>query len=118
MPTLVWCSHVLEHIPDDAAALDEVFRILAPGGWLVAQVPIGGDVTLEDPSVSDDAARLEAFLQEDHVRLYGRDIARRIEAAGFECETLTSASLSLADQTLYAVRHPVFREVFLCRRPE
>jgi SAM-dependent methyltransferase len=115
--TLVWCSHVLEHIPDDRAALSEVFRILAPGGWLVVQVPMGGETTLEDPSVTSEEARLETFLQEDHVRLYGRDIARRIEAAGFDCETLSSASLSPAEQTLYAVRHPVFREVFLCRRP-
>jgi len=115
--TLIWCSHVLEHIPDDAAALNEVFRILAPGGRLVMQVPIGGDTTLEDPSVTAEDDRLEKFLQEDHVRLYGRDIARRIEAAGFECETLSSASLTPAEQALYAVRHPVFREVFLCRRP-
>ena len=115
--TLVWCSHVLEHIPEDGAALREVFRILAPGGYLVIQVPIGGDTTAEDPTITSDEARLEAFLQEDHVRLYGRDIARRIEAAGFEWEALTSASLSAADQALYAVRHPVFRDVFLCRRP-
>ena len=115
--TLVWCSHVLEHILDDAAALNEAFRILAPGGQLVLQVPIGGEATLEDPTVTDDDARLETFLQEDHVRLYGRDIARRIEAAGFECEMLSSASLTQAERSLYAVGHPVFREVFLCRRP-
>jgi SAM-dependent methyltransferase len=116
--TLVWCSHELEHIPDDVAALSEVFRILAPGGQLVLQVPIGGEATLEDPSATDEDTRLEMFLQEDHVRLYGRDIARRIEAAGFECEMLSSATLPPAEQSLYAVRHPVFREVFLCRRPE
>lgn len=114
--TLVWCSHVLEHIPDDGAALAEVRRILAPGGLLVLQVPIGGDRTLEDPSATSDEARLEKFLQEDHVRLYGRDLAERVEAAGFACEMLTTASLSAAEQRLYGVGHPVFREVFLCRR--
>jgi SAM-dependent methyltransferase len=115
--TLVWCSHVLEHISDDIAALAEVHRILAPGGILVLQVPIGGDRTLEDPSIETDEGRLETFLQEDHVRLYGRDLAERVRGAGFECEVLTTESLSFADQKLYGVTHPVFREVFLCHRP-
>lgn len=113
--TLVWCSHVLEHIPDDRAALAEVRRILAPGGLLVLQVPIGGETTFEDPSVTTDEGRLEKFLQEDHVRLYGRDLADRVRAAGFECELLTTADMSAADQALHGVAHPVFREVFLCR---
>jgi SAM-dependent methyltransferase len=115
--TLVWCSHVLEHIPDERAALAEIRRILAPGGQLVLQVPIGGETTFEDPTATTDAARLEKFLQEDHVRLYGLDLADRVRAAGFECELLTTAAMSAADQKLYGVAHPVFREVFLCRAP-
>jgi predicted SAM-dependent methyltransferase len=114
--TLVWCSHVLEHIPEDRKALSELFRILAPGGILVVQVPIGGDKTLEDPSVMDDAGRLQKFLQEDHVRLYGRDLEQRIEGAGFVCEMLTTADLPPSEQTLYAVKLPLYREVFLCRK--
>jgi SAM-dependent methyltransferase len=39
--TLVWCSHVLGHIPDDQKALSEMYRVLEPGGVLVLQVPIG-----------------------------------------------------------------------------
>ena len=113
--TLVWCSHVLEHIPDERAALAEIRRILAPGGMLVLQVPIGGDTTFEDPTVTTDEGRLEKFLQEDHVRLYGRDLADRVRAAGFECELLSTADMSAADQALNGVAHPVFREVFLCR---
>jgi SAM-dependent methyltransferase len=115
--TLVWCSHVLEHIPDDAKALSEIYRVLEPGGLLAVQVPIGGQTTFEDPSITTDEARLTNFLQEDHVRLYGLDLRQRIEKAGFECEVLSTADLSQADQTLYGLRHPVFREVFLCRRP-
>ena len=115
--TLVWCSHVLEHIVDDMAALREVRRILAPGGLLVLQVPIGGDSTYEDPRVTTDDERLEKYLQEDHVRLYGRDLADRVRAAGLECEMLTAASLTAEKRALHAVGHPTFREVFLCRRP-
>jgi SAM-dependent methyltransferase len=115
--TLIWCSHVLEHIADDAAALAEAHRVLEPGGTLVLQVPIGGDATLEDPTATTDAARLERFWQEDHVRLYGRDLSGRIEAAGFACEHLTAADLPVAAQRLYAVRHPAFQDVFVCRKP-
>lgn len=116
--TLIWCSHVLEHIPDDMKALRELYRVLEPGGLLVLQVPIGGDVTYEDDTVTSEPARLEKFLQEDHVRLYGRDVKQRIEAAGFACEMLTTASFSQAEQQLYGLTHPVFREVFLARRPQ
>ncbi len=115
--TLIWCSHVLEHIPDDRKALSEFFRVLEPSGRLVLQVPIGGDVTYEDSSVVSEADRLEKFLQEDHVRLYGMDLKRRIEDAGFTCDVLSTASLPPANQILYAVKAPLYREVFFCQRP-
>jgi SAM-dependent methyltransferase len=33
------CAETLEHLPDDAAAADELARVLGPGGWLVGTVP-------------------------------------------------------------------------------
>jgi len=35
---LVLCTEVLEHIADDEAALDEIRRVLAPGGWLLTLI--------------------------------------------------------------------------------
>ena len=37
---IVYCSHVLEHIPDDRKAMSEIFRVLKPGGWALIQVPL------------------------------------------------------------------------------
>jgi len=34
------CSEVLEHISDDQVALQEMFRVLAPGGSLILTVPV------------------------------------------------------------------------------
>jgi SAM-dependent methyltransferase len=115
--TLVWCSHVLEHIPNDRKALSEIYRVLAPGGMLVLQVPVRGDATYEDPSIRSEAARLERFLQEDHVRLYGLDLRQRVEQCGFDCDVLSTSNLPLMEQTLYSVQTPLYREVFVCRKP-
>jgi SAM-dependent methyltransferase len=115
--TLVWCSHVLEHIADDGKALSEIFRVLQPLGLLVLQVPIRGETTDEDAGVVNERDRLHRFLQEDHVRLYGLDLKARIEAHGFICQVLSTTSLPQADQKRYSVRAPLYRDVFVCRRP-
>jgi len=87
---LVICSHVLEHVPDDAAALREMRRILRPGGraLLLTPLAIDGQGTDEDPSIADPVERERRFGQWDHVRIYGRaDFIDRIGAAGFETST-------------------------------
>jgi SAM-dependent methyltransferase len=80
---LLICSHVLEHVPDDRAAMRELCRILSPQGNALLEVPVIGELTREDPSVTDPAERLRLFGQDDHVRVYGRDYYDRLDAAGF-----------------------------------
>jgi ubiquinone/menaquinone biosynthesis C-methylase UbiE len=80
---VIFCSHVLEHIPDDHSAMKELYRVLNPGGTLYVQVPMRGQTTYEDASITAPAERRKAFGQEDHVRMYGTDILERLEQAGF-----------------------------------
>lgn len=85
------CSHVLEHVVDDRAALCELFRILAPGGWGILMVPLmtNIDTSIEDPKAKSEADRWRLFGQGDHVRLYAkRDFLRRVSTAGFTVEQL------------------------------
>lgn len=79
----VYCSHVLEHIEDDARAMAELYRIVRPGGWVLVMTPIQGESTFEDPSIRSAEDRLKHFGQPDHVRIYGRDLRQRLSAAGF-----------------------------------
>ncbi len=90
---VVFASHVLEHVPDDRAAMAELHRVLRPDGWAVLQVPMWGATTREDPSVTDPAERARLFGQDDHVRMYGHDgvYRQRLEDAGFAVEVVDYA---------------------------
>lgn len=85
---LVLCNHVLEHIPDDWAAMSEMFRVLKSGGVAVVTVPIKESLseTYENPAITSPKEREEHFGQWDHVRHYGLDIKDRLEALGFSVE--------------------------------
>lgn len=74
-------SHVLEHIPDDRAAMSELARVLSPTGRAIVQVPWRNGPTTEDP-LATAAERTRRFGQADHVRRYGSDFEDRLKAAG------------------------------------
>lgn len=82
---VIICSHVLEHVTDDRAAMRELLRVLKHGGWSFLPVPIDihRDQTFEDPNIVSPEDRLRYYWQEDHVRLYGLDYKNRLEEAGF-----------------------------------
>lgn len=66
------CNHVLEHVPDDRAAIAECARILKPGGVAVFTIP--GDFPIE---------RTVTFAQPDdngHLRHYGMDVLEKFRA--------------------------------------
>jgi SAM-dependent methyltransferase len=84
---IIICSHVLEHVPDDAKAMREIHRILAPGGHALLLTPQATDglPTEEDPGLHDPAEQDRRFGQWDHVRIYSReDFLARMNAAGFQ----------------------------------
>ena len=85
----VLCSHVLEHVADDRAAMAEIARVLRPSGWALVLVPLdlAREETYEDPSITTPEDREQAFWQHDHERLYALDIAARLEKAGLAVRT-------------------------------
>ncbi|MGE0385228.1 MAG: methyltransferase domain-containing protein [Gammaproteobacteria bacterium] len=82
---LVICNHVLEHVPDDAAGMRELNRVLKPGGAAILQVPISANSaeTFEDAAVASPDERERVYGQNDHLRLYGQDYGERLARAGF-----------------------------------
>ena len=82
---IVFCNHVLEHIPDDTKAMQELYRVLKPNGMGVFQIPqdINREKTFEDNTITDPKERAKIFGQYDHVRVYGRDYFDKLRSIGF-----------------------------------
>lgn len=84
----ILCNHVLEHIPNDTKAMQEIYRILKPGGTAILQIPqdLNRENTFEDDSITDRKERERIFGQYDHVRIYGRDYFDKLRSIGFKVE--------------------------------
>ncbi|MFC0519817.1 class I SAM-dependent methyltransferase [Mesonia maritima] len=87
---VIFCNHVLEHIPDDTKATKELYRVLAPNGMAILQVPqdLDREKTFQDDSITDPKERAKVFGQYDHVRIYGRDYFQKLKSVGFEVEAI------------------------------
>jgi predicted SAM-dependent methyltransferase len=83
---IILCNHVLEHIPDDTKAMQELFRVLKPGGMGIFQIPqdLSRDITFSDDSITNQKERAAIFGQYDHVRIYGRDYFDKLRSIGFK----------------------------------
>ncbi|SEL04741.1 Methyltransferase domain-containing protein [Aquimarina amphilecti] len=83
---IIFCNHVLEHIPDDTKAMQELLRVLKPGGMAILQIPqdLSRATTFEDDTITDPKERAQIFGQYDHVRVYGRDYFDKLRSIGFQ----------------------------------
>ena len=115
---LLVCLHVLEHIEDDREAMREFFRVLAPGGRAIIQVPPSDlDRTFENPELTTPEERERAFGQWDHVRICGRDYGDRLVEAGFDVSEQDDVErLEPAQRTRYGLR--TGEPFYLCTKPE
>ncbi|RXG28327.1 Methyltransferase domain-containing protein [Leeuwenhoekiella marinoflava DSM 3653] len=85
---VIFCNHVLEHIPDDTTAMQELYRVLKPGGMAILQIPqdLSRATTFADDTITEPKERAVIFGQYDHVRVYGRDYFDKLRSIGFKVD--------------------------------
>ena len=110
----VICSHVLEHVPDDHAAMYELRRITRR--WCLVMVPLDlhREHTYEDPEVTTPAQRERAYWQHDHVRLYAPDIEQRLRKVSFQVQRIEPA-IEFGAPTMARCRLEPSDWIWLCR---
>jgi SAM-dependent methyltransferase len=101
------CSHVLDVVPDDTAAMRELFRLLRPGGVGILDNAMHWDRTTE---IYEGPRAREC----GHRRRYGTDLPDRLRAVGFEVSVVDSSSLLPAPEREHLGIGS--RKLVVCRR--
>ena len=112
---LVIASHVLEHVQDDKAALEELYRVLRPSGAAILLVPLLAERSFQRSDIETEPERLRYYGQEDHVRAYGVDFAERIQSVGFETTIIRASEFPHLNRSNYLLN--VQGVLFLGRKP-
>ncbi|SDF34560.1 Methyltransferase domain-containing protein [Dyadobacter soli] len=115
---VAFCNHVMEHVDDYILAMSELHRVLKPGGWALIQSPqdMKYEVTYEDPTITDPKEREKHFLQNDHLRLFGRNYGRELEKGGFKVteDRFVMDELTKAEVQRYSL--PGEEIVYFCQK--
>ena len=91
---IVFCNHVLEHVPDYNVALSELHRILRNSGMLIICFPVDKESEDVREEATDSAEeRIRLYGQYDHLRVFGKNSKKMLESAGFEVDTIDLADM-------------------------
>ena len=118
---------VLEHVPDDLAAMRELHRILRPGGTAILSIPqMDPPATTDaDSSITDSLERERRFGQKDHVRMYGDDFIDRLQTTGFSVTTVTENDFTADEVSRLGLKPPIpssqrlatnFRRIYFAKK--
>lgn len=114
---VILASHVLEHVGDDRKAMQELYRVLKPGGWAIIQSRLDKKLhaTFEFPDNVTSEYRAYVSGAKDHFRVYGRDYKQKLEAVGFQV-TVDGFASKMAAELVKKYSIHANEDIYLCRK--
>ena len=114
----VYCSHVLQDVPDDLGAMRELFRILKPGGWAILNIPVTAEVTVDHRDTPLHERNPGDPRPHEHLRTYGMDFDERMGSVGFVVRAIGPGNLATAvEQARYGLDTPAAGSVYFGVKP-
>ncbi|MUL38590.1 class I SAM-dependent methyltransferase [Gloeocapsopsis dulcis] len=109
---LVVACDVLEHVPNDTKAMQEIYRVLSVGGYAIITVPQQENLkqTFEDSTIVSPEEREKVFGQWDHLRIYGDNFPSLLESVGFTVTVVNETNFSQELVNQYVLFPPVLSE--------
>ncbi|PPS45738.1 methyltransferase domain-containing protein [Chroococcidiopsis sp. TS-821] len=124
---LVIACDVLEHVPNDTKAMQEIYRVLSVGGCAIITVPQQDNLkeTFEDSTIITPEERKRVFGQWDHLRIYGDNFPSLLESVGFVVRVVQEKNFSQKLVNKHVLFPPVlsknplatnYRKIFFARK--
>ena len=115
---VIYCSHVLQYVPDDRQALREFFRILKPDGWAILLVPPTTDriMTIDYSLNTDQFEHLKVYDPEMPARRYGADYVKKLGDAGFKVKVTRPSDFLIQEEILYMGITGAAGEIYYCTK--
>lgn len=110
----IYCGHVLQQIPDDRVALQEMRRVLKRDGWFLLLVPKGGPSTVE--YTANRRQYRTSLDAPDIIRRYGDDLKWLLQEIGFSIQMVECSDVvSQSEQDRLAINPTVVGDIYLLR---
>lgn len=114
----IYCSHVLQDVPDDRVAMSELFRVLKPRGWAILNIPVTAEVTVDHRDTPLRRRRRGDRRPPEHLRTYGKDFPQRMGSVGFEVRVICPDDLATRqEQARYGIDPTGAGSVFFGVKP-
>ncbi|HCR48473.1 MAG TPA: methyltransferase domain-containing protein [Rhodothermales bacterium] len=114
---LVMCHHVLPEVRNDVRALEELYRILTPGGYLLMQNPYDAHLLVTRHAADLSLAErhhLWGKYADQYQHHYGKDFPETLENIGFEIRIVQAETHFPSVLVQY---NRLAGTLFVCKKP-